>query len=75
MAQDTEPILIEELDRNFRDEIAQEHGGENIRRCFTCGTCTVTCPVFAVEPRYDPRKIIRMILFGMRDEVLSNDLI
>jgi heterodisulfide reductase subunit C len=75
LAQDTEPILIEELDRNFRDEIAQEHGGEHIRRCFTCGTCTVTCPVFAVEERYDPRKIIRMILLGMKEEVLSNDLI
>ncbi len=75
MAQDDEPIIIDELDRNFRDEMASEHGGEHIKRCFTCGTCTVTCPVFAVEERYDPRKIIRMILLGMREEVLTHDLI
>jgi heterodisulfide reductase subunit C len=75
VSEDSKPIVIGELDRGFRDDIAREHGGENIRRCFTCGTCTVTCPVFAVEPRYDPRKIIRMILLGMREEVLTSDLI
>jgi len=75
LAQDDEPIIIEKMDRNFRDEITNEHGGENIKRCFTCGTCTVICPVFAVEERYDPRKIIRMILLGMKEEVLTNDLI
>ena len=75
MAQNEEPIIIDKLDMNFRDDIASEHGGEHIRRCFTCGTCTVTCPVFAVEERYDPRKIIRMILFGMKEEVLTDDLI
>ncbi len=75
MAQNDEPIIIEDMDRNFRDEITSEHGGENIKRCFTCGTCTVICPVFAVEERYDPRKVIRMILLGMKEEVLTNDLI
>lgn len=75
MTHGDEPILIKNLNRRFKDEIAKEHGGEHIQRCFTCGTCTVTCPVFAVEERYDPRKIIRMILLGMKDEVLTNDLI
>jgi heterodisulfide reductase subunit C len=75
LTEDTEPVVIDELDRGFRDEIAREHGGENIRRCFTCGTCTVTCPVFDVEPHYDPRKIIRMILLGMKEEVLTSELI
>ena len=75
MTQNQEPIIIDKMDRNFRDDIASEHGGENISRCFTCGTCTVSCPVFAVEERYDPRKIIRMILYGMKEEVLTSDLI
>ncbi len=75
MTQDDEPILIDELNRGFRDEITSEHGGENIKRCFTCGTCTVTCPVFAVEEKFDPRKIIRMILLGMKEEVLTSTLI
>jgi heterodisulfide reductase subunit C len=69
------PILIEELDPGFKFEVAKEPGGENIKQCFTCGTCTVVCPVFSVNDQYNPRKIIRMILLGMRDEVLKSDFI
>lgn len=56
-------------------EVAEVHGGERIRNCFGCGTCSVTCPVFAVEDSYNPRKIIRMILLGMRGQVLTSDMI
>ena len=59
------PIIISELNSNFKNEVSKESGGENIKRCFACGTCSVICPVFAVEERYDPRKIIRMIILGM----------
>ena len=63
------------LDPNFRHEIAEEPGGEHIRRCFSCGTCTAGCPVRVITDRYNPRKIIRMALLGLRDEVLSSDFI
>ena len=63
------------MNQHFKDEVANEIGGENIKSCFACGTCSVVCPVFAVEDRYDPRKIIRMILLGMEEEVLQSDLI
>jgi len=69
------PIIIDELNSNFKNEVSMQSGGENIKRCFACGTCSVICPVFAVEERYDPRKIIRMIILGMKDEVLQSDLI
>ena len=69
------PITMKELDTDFKFEIAKEPGGEHIKRCFSCGTCTVTCPVFSVNEKYNPRKIIRMILLGMRDEVLKSDFI
>jgi len=69
------PILMEDLDPSFKFEVAKEPGGENIKRCFTCGTCTVVCPVFSVNDQYNPRKIIRMISLGMRDEVLKSDFI
>jgi heterodisulfide reductase subunit C len=63
------------LDSNFKFLIAAEPGGENIKKCFSCGTCTAGCPVREVTDRYNPRKIIRMALLGMKKEVLSSQFI
>jgi heterodisulfide reductase subunit C len=63
------------LDPNFKFEIAEEPGGENILYCFQCGTCVSVCPVSAKNDKYDPRKIIWMSLLGLREEVLSSEAI
>jgi heterodisulfide reductase subunit C len=63
------------LDPKFKFLIATEPGGENIKKCFSCGTCTAGCPVREVTDRYNPRKIIRMALLGMKKEVLSSQFI
>jgi len=63
------------LDPKFKLLIAAEPGGENIKKCFSCGTCTAGCPVREVTDRYNPRKIIRMALLGMKREVLSSPFI
>ncbi len=68
-------IVIGELNLEFRDEIARHPGGENVRRCFACGTCAAGCPITEIDPEFDCRRIIRQILFGMRDEVLSSPVI
>ncbi len=68
-------ISTNDLDPNFKYEVAEQPGGENIKVCFSCGICTAGCPVSEIDPRYNPRKIIRMIILGMREEVLSSDLI
>jgi len=68
-------IEVRELDPRFRFEISKQAGGENIRLCFQCGTCSGTCPVRAINDNYNPRRIIRMILLGMRREVLCSDFI
>jgi|WetSurMetagenome_2_1015567.scaffolds.fasta_scaffold157161_2 heterodisulfide reductase subunit C2 len=70
-----ETIAIERLDPNFKHEVAAKPGGQHLRRCFACGTCTAGCPVFQVETDYNPRKIIRMILLGMRKELLSSKVL
>ncbi len=70
-----EKIVLDELDQNFKFEIAKEPGGENILCCFQCGTCVSVCPVAAKNPKYDPRRIIWMSLLGLREEVLSSDAI
>ncbi len=66
---------IGQLDSSFRDEIAAQPGGEHIRLCFACGTCAAGCPVTDVDSDYNCRRIIRQILFGRREEVLSSPLI
>ncbi len=63
------------LDPDFRLLIAKEPGGEHIKRCFSCGTCTAGCPVREVTDRYNPRRIIRMAILGMKKEVLSSQFI
>ncbi len=65
----------EDLDFNFRSEIAAEPGGEMIRYCFQCGTCTASCPVRAVEDRFNPRRIMRMAILGMKREVLTSSFV
>lgn len=66
---------LNDLDPSFKDRVARRPGGEGIRACFGCKACTAACPVEAVDKRYDPRKIIRMILLGMEKEVLESDFI
>lgn len=70
-----EKIVITKLDPNFKFELAERPGAANIRKCYACGTCTAGCPVFHVEHKYNPRKLIRMILLGMREQVLSSKVI
>ncbi len=67
--------FVGQLDLRFCDEIASHPGGENIRRCFACGTCAAGCPITHVDSDYNCRRIIRQILLGMREEVLSSPLI
>jgi len=68
-------IVVEDLDKKFSDEVAMLPGGENIKKCFACGTCASGCPVTNIDEEYNSRKIIRQVLFGMRDDVLKSPLI
>jgi heterodisulfide reductase subunit C len=72
MAGEEQVLALSDLDLSFADEVAAQPGGEHIRQCFACGTCAAGCPVTEVDPDYNPRKIIRQILFGMRKDVLSS---
>jgi len=67
--------MVNELDPKFKYEVAEQPGGENIKVCFSCGLCTAGCPVSEIDENYNPRKIIHMVLLGMRQQVLSTDFI
>ena len=76
MTESDYPILdVDTCDSNFKNEVALETGGEKIMKCYQCGTCTVSCPVREVDESYNPRRIIRMVLIGMKEDVLNSDFI
>ena len=70
-----ETIVLKDQDSGFKYEVASKPGAENIQACFSCGTCTATCPVSEIDDEYNPRKIIRKVLLGMKKEVLSSPVI
>jgi len=59
-------------DTNFKKIVASQPGGEHVLDCFLCGTCTAGCPVSEIDESFNPRKIMRQILHGEKDETLSN---
>jgi heterodisulfide reductase subunit C2 len=66
-------INLKKCDPRFKDRVAQELGGEHIKKCFSCGVCSARCAIEKIEPEYNPRKIIRMILLGLEEEVLKQE--
>ncbi|MFH0824072.1 MAG: 4Fe-4S dicluster domain-containing protein [Pseudomonadota bacterium] len=68
-------IKLNELDPAFKFEIAAQPRGNGLLACFGCKACSASCPIGPIQERYDPRKIIRMALLGMRKEVLGSEMI
>lgn len=66
-------IKAEEMDPKFKYEMSKMHGAEKLMLCFQCGTCTADCPISRFSDLYRPRKIARMVQFGLKDRLLSDD--
>ena len=62
------------LDHDFLEEIYALPGGNEIKKCIQCGTCSGSCPVGSVMD-HAPRKIFSLIRAGFRDEVLRSNTI
>lgn len=60
------------LEHEFKKQVASKPGGERVTNCYLCGTCTAGCPVSGLESGYNPRRIIREVLLGMKKEVLES---
>ena len=56
----------------FRKQVTETPGGGNALGCFLCGSCTAGCPVNEIDDSYNPRKLMRMLLLNMKDEVLAS---
>ena len=66
------PIRSEELDPNFKYEIAKYEDGKTIFNCYLCGTCSSGCPIAEVAD-FAPHQIIHMTLLGLKDQVLNSE--
>jgi ferredoxin len=49
----------------------QRFGAADVSACFSCGTCTATCPLVTNDATF-PRRIIRYAQVGLRDKLLSS---
>jgi ferredoxin len=49
----------------------QRFGATDVSACFSCGTCTATCPMVEDDSNF-PRRIIRYAQVGMKDALLSS---
>ncbi|MGE0627091.1 MAG: 4Fe-4S dicluster domain-containing protein [Hyphomicrobiaceae bacterium] len=67
-----ESRVITDYNETMQDEIAALPGGEFIHRCWQCGSCTNSCTVNAIEPRFNPRYWIYLIRTGMESELLRD---
>jgi len=59
-----------EIDLNFKFEVAKTREGKTVLGCIQCGVCSSSCP-FSEELDVKPHKVVRMVILGLRKEVLS----
>lgn len=64
------------VDFNFRRELAKKVEGNLANYCYQCGACVGDCPAATYsDNRFNPRKIMLMVLYGLGDELLHPDSI
>ncbi|RLC67938.1 MAG: hypothetical protein DRI48_00930, partial [Chloroflexi bacterium] len=57
----------------FADQVRAIPGGEHLEMCYSCGTCVSKCMIQQkVEPEYNPRRLLRMVLMGLREEAFQS---
>ena len=61
------------LDLNFTKQI-KERSGQEIEACFQCQKCASGCPI-AEYGEVDTNQVLRMIQFGLKDELLKSKAI
>ena len=59
--------------KTFADEVKAIPGGEHLELCYACGTCVSKCMIQQkVEPDYNPRRLLRMVMEGMQEEAFTS---
>jgi heterodisulfide reductase subunit C len=57
----------------FADRVRAIPGGEHLEMCYSCGTCVSKCMIQQkVEPEYNPRRLLRLVMMGLCDEAFQS---
>jgi heterodisulfide reductase subunit C len=76
MVEPSKVIDMDDLDQGLVRELSEKTEESScLLACIQCGTCTSSCPVTYIDARFNPRRIVRMAIFGMREELLAGGLI
>jgi heterodisulfide reductase subunit C len=59
--------------QTFADQVRAIPGGEHLELCYSCGTCVSKCMIQQkVEPEYNPRRLLRMVMMDMREAAFKS---
>jgi heterodisulfide reductase subunit C len=59
--------------QSFADQVRAIPGGEHLEVCYSCGTCVSKCMIQQkVEPEYNPRRLLRLVMMDMREEAFES---
>ena len=61
------------VDPEFKHEVLEMPGGETLKICFQCGTCSSGCIVANYTDSYRPRQIIRLAQLGLPERLLPSE--
>lgn len=62
-------VIVHQLDREFASEVKRK-SGTDLNLCYQCRTCANGCP-FVAAMDHPPNALIRMIQYGLRQQVLE----
>ncbi|MGH8672019.1 MAG: 4Fe-4S dicluster domain-containing protein [Burkholderiales bacterium] len=66
------PRTLTDYDDDFEAKIQKLPGGENVHRCWQCGSCTNSCTVYALNTDFNPRYWIYLTRLGLKEELLKD---
>ena len=72
---DRRVIRVTAADAKFKYEVMKQEGGEGLMHCLACGTCVARCPEREQGDEFNPRRVIRKVIFGLKSEVFSDEFI
>lgn len=62
------------FESDFMHEVANTPRGKGILLCIQCGRCSSSCPVARLTAEHNPRRLMEMIILGLRSEVILRQL-
>ena len=66
------PRTVSDYDPDFAKVIASYPGGENVGRCWQCGSCTNSCTMYAINADFNPRYWIYCTNLGLQSEIVKD---